>query len=213
MTVMEIKWLGHASWMLKAAGKVIYIDPYEGEYMPKGDIVLASHSHQDHCKEDKVKAALSSSTIFIAPADCVKVGVKPTSLKSEDKIKIGDIEVEATEAYNIKRMRSPGVPFHPKGFGVGYLIRAEGNTVYHTGDTEAVPEIRKLKDIDVMLCTTGGTYTMDNDEAAELVLTIKPKVAIPMHVWDTDPNVFKNKVEAGGATKVVILKPGETYKP
>ncbi|HIH87885.1 TPA: MBL fold metallo-hydrolase, partial [Candidatus Bathyarchaeota archaeon] len=131
---MEIKWLGHASWMLKAAGKVIYLDPYEGEYM-KGDIVIASHSHQDHCKEDKVKAAVGPTTTFIAPVDCAKIGVKPMCLKPGDKIKIGDIEVEAVEAYNAKRMRSPGVPFHPKGFGVGYLIRADVKTVYHTGDT------------------------------------------------------------------------------
>ena len=209
---MEIKWLGHSSWMLKAAGKVIYIDPYEGKYTPKGDIVLSSHSHTDHCKEDKLKAAVGPKTIFIAPADCAKEGVKPTSLKPGDKIKIGDVEVEAVEAYNVKRMRSPGVPFHPKGFGVGYLIRAEGKTIYHTGDTEFVPELRKLKGIDVMLCATGGTYTMDNDEASDLALAIKPKVAIPMHIWDTDPTAFKKKVEAGGVTKVTILKPGEVYK-
>jgi L-ascorbate metabolism protein UlaG (beta-lactamase superfamily) len=198
--------------MLKASNKIIYIDPYEGEYVQKGDIVLASHSHLDHCKEDKLKQAMDLSTTFIAPADCAKTGIKPTSLKPGDKIKIGDIEVEAVEAYNMKRMRSPGVPFHPKDFGVGYLIRAEGKTIYHTGDTEAVSEIKKLKGIDVMLCATGGTYTMDNDEAAELVLAIKPKVAIPMHIWDTDPNVFKKKVEMGGATKVIILKPGDVFK-
>lgn len=209
---MEIKWLGHASWMLKAAGKTIYIDPYEGDYTQKGDIVMSSHSHQDHCKDDKVKQAVGPGTTFIAPADCAKVGFKPTSLKPGDKIKIGDVEVEAVEAYNAVRMRSPGVPFHPKGFGVGYLIRAEGKTVYHAGDTEAVPEIMKLKGIDVMLVPTGGTYTMDNDEAAELVLAVKPKVALPMHIWDTDPKVFKKKVEAGSATKVIILKPGEVYK-
>jgi L-ascorbate metabolism protein UlaG (beta-lactamase superfamily) len=210
---MEIKWLGHASWMLKASDKVIYIDPYEGDYIQKGDIVLSSHSHQDHCKDDKVKQAVGPLTTFIAPADCSKTGIKPTSLNPGDKIKIGDIEIEAVEAYNAKRMRSPGVPFHPKGFGVGYIIRTEGKTIYHTGDTEAVPEIKKIKGIDVMLTATGGTYTMDNDEAAELVLSIKPKVAIPMHIWDTDPNEFKKKVEAGGVTKVVILKHGDTYKP
>ena len=210
---MEIKWLGHASWMLKVAGKIIYIDPFEGEYTQKGNIVLSSHSHTDHCKEDKLKAAVGPSTVFIAPADCAKAGVKPTSLKPGEKINIDDIEIEAVEAYNVKRMRSPGVPFHPKGFGVGYLISAEGKTVYHTGDTEFVPELRKLKGIDVMLCATGGTYTMDNDEAAELTLAIKPKTAIPMHIWDTDPTVYKKKVEAGGATKVTILKPGEVYKP
>jgi L-ascorbate metabolism protein UlaG (beta-lactamase superfamily) len=210
---LEIRWLGHASWMLKSAGKTIYIDPYEGEYPEKGDMVICSHSHQDHCKEDKVKQAIGPGTTFVAPFDCAKVGIKPTSLKPGDKIKIGNVEVEAVEAYNAVRMRSPGVPFHPKGFGVGYLLRIEGKTVYHTGDTEAVPEIKMLKGIDVMLIATGGTYTMDNDEAAELALAIKPKVALPMHIWDTDPNVFKKKVEAGGATKVVILKPGEIYKP
>jgi L-ascorbate metabolism protein UlaG (beta-lactamase superfamily) len=199
--------------MLKAAGKIIYIDPYEGEYTPKGDMVLSSHSHTDHCKEDKLKAAVGPSTIFIAPADCAKAGVKPTSLKPGDKMKIGDVEVEAVDAYNVKRFRSPGVPFHPKGFGVGYLIRAEGKTIYHTGDTEFVSELRKLRGIDVMLCATGGTYTMDNDEAAELTLAIGPKAAIPMHIWDTDPTAYKKKVEAGDATKVTILKPGEVYKP
>ncbi|OGD59314.1 hypothetical protein A3K78_08310 [Candidatus Bathyarchaeota archaeon RBG_13_52_12] len=210
--VMEIKWLGHASWMLKAAGKIIYIDPYEGEYTSKGDLVLASHSHTDHCKEDKLKAAVGPSTVFIAPADCAKAGVKPTSLKPGDKIKIGAIEVEAVAAYNVKRFRSPGVPFHPKDFGVGYLISAEGKTVYHTGDTEFIPELKKLKGVDIMLCATGGTYTMDNDEAADLTLTIKPKVAMPMHIWDTDPTVYKKKVEAGGSTKVVTLKQGDVYK-
>jgi L-ascorbate metabolism protein UlaG (beta-lactamase superfamily) len=209
---MEIEWLGHASWMLKAAGKIIYIDPYEGEYTHKGDLVLASHSHTDHCKEDKLKAAVGPSTVFIAPADCAKSGVKPTSLKPGDKIKIGDVEVEAVAAYNVKRFRSPGIPFHPKDLGVGYLIRAEGKTVYHTGDTEFVPELRKLEGVDLMLCVTGGTYTMDNDEAADLTIAIKPKVAMPMHIWDTDPTVYKKKVEAGGSTRVVILKPGNVYK-
>jgi L-ascorbate metabolism protein UlaG (beta-lactamase superfamily) len=198
--------------MLKATGKIIYIDPYEGEYTPKGDLVLATHSHTDHCMEDKLKAAVGPSTVFIAPADCAKTGVKPTSLKPGDKIKIGNVEIEAVAAYNIKRFRSPGVPFHPKDLGVGYLIRAEGKTIYHTGDTEFIPELKKLKGIDLMLCATGGTYTMDNDEAADLTLTIKPKVAMPMHIWDTDPTVYKKKVEAGGSTKVVILKPGDVYK-
>ncbi len=148
---MEIKWLGHASWMLKTAGKIIYIDPYEGEYVPKGDLVLATHSHTDHCKEDKLKEAIGPSTVFIAPADCNKTGVKPTTLMPRDKIKIGNVEIEAVAAYNIKRFRSPGVPFHPKDFGVGYLIRAEGKTVYHTGDTEFIPELKDLKGIDLVV--------------------------------------------------------------
>ncbi|MBM3292465.1 MBL fold metallo-hydrolase [Candidatus Bathyarchaeota archaeon] len=207
---MELKWLGHASWMIKVAGKVVYIDPYEGDY-DKGDIVLASHSHTDHCKQDKVKSAVGPKTKFIAPADCSKLGLSLTSLKPGEKIKIDGIEIEAVEAYNFKRFRSPGMPFHPKGFGVGYLIHAEGKTVYHTGDTDFIDEMKKIKDVDAMLVVSGGTYTMDNDEASEAVLSINPKTAFPMHIWDTDPKILKRKVEATSKIKVVLIKPGESY--
>jgi L-ascorbate metabolism protein UlaG (beta-lactamase superfamily) len=207
---MELKWLGHASWMIRAAGKTIYIDPYEGDY-EKGDVVLASHSHTDHCKHDKVKAAVGPKTIFIAPSDCGKAGLSPKSLKPGEKTKIDGIEIEAVEAYNFKRFRSPGVPFHPKGFGVGYLIRAEGKTVYHTGDTDFTDEMKKINGVDIMLVASGGTYTMDNDEASEAVLSVKPSIAFPMHIWDTDPKILKGKVEAASKINVVLLKPGETY--
>ncbi|MBN1683318.1 MBL fold metallo-hydrolase [Candidatus Bathyarchaeota archaeon] len=207
---MELKWLGHASWMIKSEGKTIYIDPYEGDY-EKGDVVLASHSHTDHCKQDKVKAAVGPTTTFIAPSDCSKVGLALKSLKPGEKLKIGEVEIEAVEAYNFKRFRSPGVPFHPKGFGVGYLIKTEGKTVYHTGDTDLIPEMKEIKNVDVMLVASGGTYTMDNDEAAEAVLLVKPKIAFPMHIWDTDPKILKEKVELNSSIKVILIKPGETY--
>ncbi len=209
---MELKWLGHASWKLKSGNAVAYLDPYEGEYDEKADLVLVSHSHQDHCKPEAAKKVMGPKTLFIAPSDCAgKLGTAVKSLRPGDKAKVGPFEVEAVEAYNAKRFRSPGNPFHPKGFGVGYLVRADGKTIYHTGDTEDIPELRKLSGIDLMLCATGGTYTMDNEEAADLTIAIKPKVAIPMHIWDTDPNVYKRKVEAAGATKVRILKPGDIY--
>jgi L-ascorbate metabolism protein UlaG (beta-lactamase superfamily) len=209
---MELKWLGHASWKLKADGKTIYIDPYEGEYEEKADIVLISHSHDDHCKPNKVKAATGPRTVVIAPADCAaKIGTKVKSLKPGGKTKIGEIEIEAVEAYNNKRFRSPGVPFHPKGLGVGYLIRAEGKTIYHTGDTDLIPEMKSLKGIDLMLVASGGTYTMDMEEAAEATITVNPKTAIPMHTWGKDPEAFKRRVEAAGKTNVKIMKAGETY--
>ena len=83
-------------------------------------------------------------------------------------------------------------------------------TVYHTGDTDLIEEMKELKDIDVLLIVSGGTYTMDNPEAAEAALMINPKIAIPQHIWDTDPNEFKKIVEAGSDIKVKIMKSGET---
>jgi L-ascorbate metabolism protein UlaG (beta-lactamase superfamily) len=208
---MKLKWLGHASWKLKAGGKTIYIDPYQGEYDEKADLILATHSHTDHCEPSKVNIAKGEDTVVVAPADCAnKIGSPVESLKPGEKASYGDVEVEAVEAYNVKRFRSPGVPFHPKGLGVGYLVKADGKTVYHVGDSGFIPEMKNLGEIDLLLIPTGGTYTMDDEDGAEAAVTIHPKKAIPMHIWDTDPREFKKNVEAVSDLQVKILNPGDT---
>ena len=209
---MKLKWLGHASWKLKAGGKTIYIDPYEGDYDEKADIILASHSHTDHCEPSKVKEATGDGTVVVAPADCAeKIGAPVRSLKPGEKAEFGEVTVKAVEAYNVKRFRSPGMPFHPKGLGVGYLVKAEGKKVYHVGDSDYIPEMDELKDVDVLLIPSGGTYTMDAEDAAEATVAINPKIAVPVHIWDTDPGEYKKKVEAASGVKVMILKPGDTF--
>lgn len=210
---MELKWLGHASFKIKTGGKTIYIDPYEGEYDEKADLVLCTHHHDDHCKTDKIKKVKGGDTVIVATPECgKKLGSPVKSLKPGESASFGDVTVEAVEAYNYKRFRSPGTPFHPKGTGVGYLVKAEGKTVYHAGDTDFIEEMKEIKDVDVLLVPSGGTYTMDNPEAAEATIAINPKTAIPMHIWDTDPTEYKEKVEAGSSTEVRIMKPGETLK-
>jgi len=114
------------------------------------------------------------------------------------------------EAYNFKRFRNPGEPYHPKGLGVGYLVFAEGKTIYHVGDSDFIEEMKDLSGIDVMLVPSGGTYTMDCPDAVEAAMAINPVLAIPMHIWDTDPNEFKAQVESACDTKVKTMKPGET---
>jgi len=208
-----VKWLGHASFQIKAEGKTIYLDPYEGEYRDKADIILVTHSHADHCNVSKINSVRKSDTIIIAPADCVsKIGGEVRSIKPGDKILVGDVLVEAVEAYNYKRFSSPGNPYHPKGFGVGYLLTIGGKTIYHAGDTDSIPEMQNLKNIYLALLPTGGTYTMDNQEAVEAALAIKPTYVIPMHRWNTDPAEFKTGVEAGSNIKVILLTPGEQFQ-
>jgi len=208
-----VKWLGHASFQIKAEGKNIYIDPYEGEYAEKADLVLVTHSHFDHCDASKIEKVMKENTVIICPPECVsRLSGNVKAIKPGEKIEVDGVIVEAVHAYNYKRFRSPGNPFHPKGFGNGYIITVGGKRIYHAGDTDFIPEMKDLKNISLALLPSGGTYTMDNSEAAEAALAIKPEAVIPMHRWDSDPEVFRRKVEESSDIKVILLNPGEEYE-
>jgi L-ascorbate metabolism protein UlaG (beta-lactamase superfamily) len=212
-----VKWLGHASFQIKTPDKIIYIDlkKYEKviETSEKADVILVTQYHGDHCSPPKIEKLRKANTVIIAPKDCAKrIRGTVKTLKPEEEIAIGDITIKAVEAYNVKRFKPSGKPWHPKGYGVGYLIRIEGKTIYHAGDTDFIPEMGKLKNIDLALLPTGNKYTMDNSEAAEAAIAIKPKTAMPMHTWEKDREEFKQKTEAKSKTKVVLLKEGEEYE-
>ena len=209
-----IKWLAHASFQIKTDGKIIYVDlEKNSKATEKADLILVTHSHTDHCDVDKIKNVRKEKTVIIAPEDCVSmIGGNVKTLKLGEETSVDNVTVKAVEAYNYKRFRSPGKPYHPKGFGVGYLIKAEGKTIYHAGDTDYIPEMQKLGPIDVALLPSGGTYTMDNAEAAEAAIAINPKIVIPMHRWDTNPEDFKKKVGANSNIKVMVLQEGEEFQ-
>jgi L-ascorbate metabolism protein UlaG (beta-lactamase superfamily) len=213
---ISIKSLGHASFQIKVAGKVIYIDLKEYgkvvETSEKADLILVTHPHADHCSAEKINKVRRKDTVVVAPKQSVtKIGGAVKTLKPNEETTFGKIKVKAVEAYNYKRFRSPGKPWHPKGYGVGYLVTVEGKTIYHAGDTDFIPEMKKLEHVDVALLPTGDKYTMDNNEAAEAAKAINPKFALPMHCWGTDPNEFKKKVEAKSKIKVVLLNEGEEF--
>lgn len=210
---VSVKLLAHASFQITAAGKILYIDLEEyGKASEMADIILVTHSHTDHCDPSKIKKVRSADTVVIAPRDCVsKIGGNVRSLSAGEDITLGPIQVKAVEAYNIKRFRSPGNPYHPKGSGVGYLITVDGKKIYHAGDTDFIPEMQLLKPVDVALLPTGDTYTMDDTEAAKAVTAINPKVAIPMHTWGKDMSAFKKEVETHTTARAIILKEGEEY--
>jgi len=215
MTI-HVKWLGHSSFQIKTKDKTIYIDLKKYgkmvETSEKADIILVTHNHGDHCSPPKIQNLRKKDTVIIAPSNCAsRMGGNVKPLKPGQETTIDDITVQAVEAYNVKRFKPSGKPWHPKGYGVGYLIKAEGKTIYHAGDTDFIPEMRQLKNIDLALLPTGDKYTMDNAEAAEAVTAIKPKIAMPMHTWEKDTKEFKAKAEAKLKTKIVLPQPGEEY--
>ena len=211
---MIIRWLGHASFLVKTLGKTFYIDPYEGEYTEKADFILITHSHRDHCDSEKIEAARRSDTLIVTSSDCAQ-GLKGNvvSVSPGDSREIHGIEVEAVEAYNFKRFRSPGVPFHPKGTQVGFVISAEGKRVYHAGDSDFIPEMEEMKDIDIALLPIMGRATMDLEEAVEATVAIRPEIAIPMHRRGASAEEFKRKVETKSDVAVLAIAEGDEVDP
>lgn len=206
---MQIIWLGHASFKIKAEGKVIYIDPYAGEdefYSEGADVILISHSHFDHCDGNKIKMIRTDSTQMYTPEDIVyRFG--SIKISAGESFMIDRIKITAVKAYNIDK------PNHPDDFGVGYMIEAEGKRLYFAGDTDLIPEMDNLQ-ADIALLPVGGTYTMDSEEAAEAAKKIKCRVAIPMH-WGhglvgkiEDAEMFKEILDKE-EVRVEILEPGK----
>jgi len=220
---VTVRCLAHASFQIKTETQNIYIDPSTKDTgvrmddLKPADLILITHGHYDHFEKDVVKKIRGPGSQIIAPEKVRKEigGGLALSLKpGEHMMTTGGIDVLATEAYNVKRFRPNGQPFHPKGFGVGYLLTVEGKRIYHAGDTDLIPEMEKLSGVgvDVAILPAGDTYTMDIKEAAEAALIIRPKVAIPMHLWDTDPEIFKREVGSKTSTKVVLLREREEYR-
>ncbi|MHA1758653.1 MAG: MBL fold metallo-hydrolase [Promethearchaeota archaeon] len=208
---MKITWIAHSCFKIELENKVIYIDPYEISKKDKADILLATHDHYDHFDEGSASKVIDDNTLIIAPASCKKVLSKyknSKGLKPGDTIDIENIKIEAVRAYN------PEKHFHPKSNNwLGYIINGENYRIYHAGDTDRIPEMKELKDIDFALLPVGDTYTMGFGEAIDAAKDIMPKRLIPMHSWDKDLNQFKklgNKI-LGDKVEILVLEKGKEY--
>ncbi len=143
---VKLTWLGHDGFRVQD-GKVIYFDPYKIQGGPKADIVLVSHEHSDHLSPGDLKKIVTPETIIVAHSqskgELSKLNVKEVKIvKPWDKIELSGVAVEAVPAYNTTKFREPGRVFHPKEDGkVGYVLTVNGVRIYHTGDTDHIPEM------------------------------------------------------------------------
>ncbi len=222
--MVEIRKIAHASVLIKTNDKNIYIDPFCSdsfpdeikefyEYLEKADILLLTHGHHDHCDPSSFEGMLIEDSEILAPKSCEgKIEIEYTLIKPGISKIVKGVNIEAVHAYNIKRKRDSGEPFHPKGEGVGYVINIADKRIYHPGDTEKIPEMKDLEDIDVAFLPIDGTYTMDVDEAVEAAKIIEPRIAIPIHERDVDPNEFKDRLESESDIKVKAMNKMETLR-
>lgn len=218
---MILKWLDHASFLLKAGGRNFYIDPYAGEYTEKADAILISHGHVDHCERSKVASIYRPDTLIVTSAECAKElagdqAIQALHIPSRNILTLAPgqrrelygVTIEAVEAYNDHHFRSPGIPYHAKETGIGFIISAEGKHIYHAGDTDFIPSMRNLGDIDVALLPIMGRATMDIDEAVEATVAIRPKAVLAMHRREASAEEFKTKLEAKAKIQVLGISPG-----
>jgi L-ascorbate metabolism protein UlaG (beta-lactamase superfamily) len=201
MTV-RLTWLGHASVKITSASTTIYIDPWKIDNpAQRADIILLTHDHYDHYSQADIKAVSDTSTRVLAPMSAPLVTDRITPGNNMD---IKDVSILAMPAYNL------GKAFHPRTNGwVGYIVTVGGIKIYHTGDTDRIPEMKGLV-VDAAFMPVGGTYTMDAKEASDAVKDIKTVYAIPIHYGDIVGSRKDAKEFAGLCScDVLILNPGE----
>lgn len=209
---IKIKWYGHDTFTLEKE-ITIYTDPFKLTKAIQADLILISHNHFDHMSLEDLKKISTKNTIIVAANECIsqisnislkeKIGIAPGEEKT-----INNIKIKAVPAYNIDKINpDTEKPFHPKeDKKIGFIITIQGTSIYHTGDSDLIPEMADLKP-DILLIPVSGTYVMTSKEAANAVEKIKPKIAIPMHYGtivgsENDAKEFKNLVKS---CKVQIL--------
>ncbi len=200
---IEFERFVQSSFRIKSGDTVIYIDPHRITSGDAADLVLITHEHYDHMDSASIKAVEGPNTVIVANAPCAralqgKVGARIVSIEEGQTVSENGVDVRAVPGYN---------NVHRRGQNVGFLFSLGGTTIYHAGDTGRVPEMAGLGPVDVALLPIGGTYTMDEAEAAQATKDIRPKVVVPMHYGYAtagDPRKFASLV--GANAEVVILE-------
>jgi L-ascorbate metabolism protein UlaG (beta-lactamase superfamily) len=206
----------HATAAFSWAGTEFYIDPVGGEAkfagQAKPNIILVTDIHGDHLDLATLSKVVAEGTKIIVPqavADKLPADMKSKIiiLGNEQTIKVDGFKITGVAMYNL---REEAKNFHTKGRGNGYIIEKSGMRVYFSGDTEDIPEMRNLKNIDKAFICMNLPYTMTEDKAAEAVLAFKPKQVYPYHYRGgnglSDVAKFKDLVNEGNpAIEVVQL--------
>jgi L-ascorbate metabolism protein UlaG (beta-lactamase superfamily) len=199
---LQITFIGHASLMFTFGGKIIHVDPVGqmGDYskLPKADIILITHEHSDHLDIKTIGLLSKEKTEMILTEACARQVKGGLVMKNGDIKTVAGIQIKAVPAYNIKHMRAPGQPFHPKGVGNGYLLTLGDKRIYVAGDTENIPEMKALTGVDCAFLPMNLPYTMTPEMTADAAKSFKPKILYPYHFGDTDTSQIVKLLQGSG---------------
>jgi L-ascorbate metabolism protein UlaG (beta-lactamase superfamily) len=187
MLLDALDWLGHAAFRITVGRANVYIDPYRiPEGAPPADLILVTHGHYDHFSPQDVERLSTRETWLVGPAAVAERvsgrvhRIGPGELLEDELVR--GIHVRAVAAYNTSKRDPDGKPFHPRDAGwVGYELNIRGERLYHSGDTDVIPEMDSVTGVDVALLPVSGVYVMTAQEAAEAARRIQPRVAVPMN--------------------------------
>jgi len=183
---LKISCIRHGTLMLAFDGKIIHVDPVSqyADYatLPKADLILITHEHGDHLDPKAIEAIKKPGTEIYATESCKATLPAAVVMKNGDTKTFQGIKIEAVPAYN----NSPGVSFHPKGRGNGYVLTFADKRVYVAGDTENIPELAALKSIDLAFLPVNLPYTMSVEMAAAAAKVLQPKIFYPYHFGNSD---------------------------
>lgn len=180
----------HASLEIKYDGISIQVDPVrqlppETDYskFDKADIILVTHEHFDHFDKDAIATLSDDKTQVVLNKRCAQMLGSGMAMNNGESMKLrNDITVEAVPAYNIT---PDHLKFHPKGRDNGYVIDIDGVRIYIAGDTEDIPEMAQLKNIDIAFMPCNQPYTMTPEQLARAARMFSPHVLYPYHYSDT----------------------------
>ena len=213
---VTIQPITHGTLVLQWNGNTIYVDPYGGAEAFKGidapDLILITDIHGDHTNLETLKGLNTEKATFIVPpavADILKKDYEKqiTIIKNGGMSVQGDIFINALPMYNLPEQADSK---HPRGRGNGYFINLGGKTIYISGDTEDIKEMRDLRRIDIAFVCMNLPYTMDINQAASAVLEFKPKIVYPYHYRGkpgmSDTEAFKQLVNTKNSKIDVRLR-------
>ena len=186
MLVDSLAWLGHSGFRIAARGATVYIDRYRVPDGPKADLILVTHGHYDHYSPQDIERLSRDDTRLVAPAAVAeRAGGRVTSIAPGEELELEGlpgVHVAAVAAYNTSKRDREGRLFHPREAGwVGFDLNVRGERLYHSGDTDVIPEMDAVVGVDVALLPVSGVYVMTAGEAAEAARRMQPRLAVPMH--------------------------------